>query len=238
MEVLHSPKGFSLIELLITMGVFGIILAALGGLFTTTSKNYSTQSELINNQENARSTLDFMARLLRDGVSSTVVIGGTSPNNTLTFSVIEDFGRSTGGNTATALNDGTKTWTTNQWQNYYVNIHSGTGSGQTSKQIVSNTASLLTISNGSPWTTVPDTTSDYKMMSSHSFSRSGNTLQYTKNGSTVDLSNNITGLTAQLVGTAPGIRVDLTLSAQTANIRQDTGQTGSVTLNSSVKMYN
>lgn len=238
MEVLHSPKGFSLIELLITMGVLGIILAALGGLFTTTSKNYSTQSELINNQENVRSTLDFMARLLRDGVSSTVVIGGTSPNNTLTFSVIEDFGRSSGGNTATALNDGTKTWTTNQWQNYYVNIHSGTGSGQTSKQIVSNTASLLTISNSSPWTTVPDTTSDYKMMSSHSFSRSGNILQYTKNGNTVDLSNNVTGLTAQLVGTAPGIRVDLTLSAQTANIRQDTGQTGSVTLNSSVKMYN
>ncbi|MBI5603029.1 MAG: prepilin-type N-terminal cleavage/methylation domain-containing protein [Deltaproteobacteria bacterium] len=238
MEVLHSPKGFSLIELLITMGVLGIILAALGGLFTTTSKNYSTQSELINNQENARSTLDFMARLLRDGVSSTVVISGTSPNNTLAFSVIEDFGRSTAGNTATAINDATKTWTTNQWQNYYVNIHSGTGSGQTSKQIVSNTATQLTISNSSPWTTVPDTTSDYKMMSSHSFSRSGNTLQYTKNGSTVDLSNYITGLTAQLVGTAPGIRVDLTLSAQTANIRQDTGQTSSVTLNSSVKMYN
>ena len=238
MEVLHSPKGFSLIELLITMGVLGIILAALGGLFTTTSKNYSTQSELINNQENVRSTLDFMARLLRDGVSSTVVIGGTSPNNTLTFSVIEDFGRSSGGNTATALNDGTKAWVTNQWQNYYINIHSGTGSGQTSKQIVSNAASLLTIASSSPWTTVPDTTSDYKMMSSHSFSRSGNTLQYTKNGSTIDLSNNITGLTAQLVGTAPGIRVDLTLSAQTANIRQDTGQSGSGTLNSSVKMYN
>jgi hypothetical protein len=85
---------------------------------------------------------------------------------------------------------------------------------------------------------VPDATSDYQILSNHSFSRSGNTLQYAKNGGTVDLSTGITGLGAQAVGTAPNVRVDLTLSAQTANIRRDTGATGSVTLNSSVKMYN
>jgi type IV pilus assembly protein PilW len=242
MRKIHFDKGFSLIELLITMGILAVILGALTSLFRSTQVSYSTQNELINVQENARSTLDFIVRPLRNAVASSVTISGTAPNQTLSFSVIEDFSRSTASttttpaNTSTTLNDSTKNWTGSQWQNYYVNINSGTGSGQ-QKQISSNSSTQLTLS--SAWTTIPDTTSDYKILSTHSFSRSGNTLQYTKNGGTATvLSTNITGLTAASSGTAPLSRVDLTLSAQTANIRQDTGQTLSITVNSSVKLNN
>jgi prepilin-type N-terminal cleavage/methylation domain-containing protein len=234
-----SSKGFSLIELLITMGILAIILGGLVSVFSSTNKTYSTQNEMINVQENARSTLDFIVRPLRNATASSVTITGTSPNQTVSFSVIEDFSRSTGGNSTTTLIDSTKSWTSNQWSNYYVYINSGTGAMSTDsqkKQISSNTSSQLTIS--SAWSTTPDSTSDYKILSTHSFSISGTNLQYSKNGTTTTLSTNITGLTASKTGTDPLSRVDLTLSAQTANARQDTGQTLSVTVNSSVKLNN
>lgn len=174
--------------------------------------------------------MEFVVRALRNGVASSVSITGTSPNQSLSLMVVEDVGRSTGSNNSTTINDTAKSWTTNQWQNYYVQVFSGTGSVSVWKQISSNTATQLTISG--TWSTVPDNTSEYRILSDNSFARSGNTLQYTKNGSTSDLTANITEITASQSGT----RVDITLSAQTTNTRQDTGATGTITLQSKVTL--
>jgi RHS repeat-associated protein len=65
---------------------------------------------------------------------------------------------STGGNTATTLNDTKQTWTTNQWAGFEVKITSGTGVGQV-RTILSNTATQLTLTTA--WTTIPNTTSTY-----------------------------------------------------------------------------
>lgn len=58
--------------------------------------------------------------------------------------------------TATSLIDATKSWTTNQFANYWVRIFSGTGENQL-KQITSNTTNTLVYSSG----TVVDSTSKY-----------------------------------------------------------------------------
>ena len=74
----------------------------------------------------------------------------------------QDTGTSTGGNTASTLNDTGKAWTTNAYRGLYVTITSGLGSGQTAL-IASNTATVLTIS--TTWTTTPDSTSKYEVWS-------------------------------------------------------------------------
>lgn len=70
-------------------------------------------------------------------------------------------GTSSGSNGTTTLADTTKTWTLNQWYNYYVWITGGTGSGQI-RLIASNTTSeVLTVTQA--WTTTPDETSTYEI---------------------------------------------------------------------------
>ncbi len=72
-------------------------------------------------------------------------------------------GVSTGGNTATTLNDTTKNWTPGQWQNFSCIIKNGTGKGQ-SRAILTNTPTQLVLAGvylGCTWTVVPDATSEY-----------------------------------------------------------------------------
>ena len=69
-------------------------------------------------------------------------------------------GASTGGNTATTLNDTTQAWAANQWKGDSVQITAGTGAGQV-RTITSNTATQLVV--GAAWTTIPDATSTYRV---------------------------------------------------------------------------
>jgi hypothetical protein len=66
-----------------------------------------------------------------------------------------DRGLATSG-TTTTLTDTAKSWTTNQWVGYYVQIFSGTGSGQLLK-VTANTSNALTFATA----TAPDATSRY-----------------------------------------------------------------------------
>ncbi|MFA6335502.1 MAG: hypothetical protein WCX48_08095, partial [Bacteroidales bacterium] len=66
---------------------------------------------------------------------------------------------------STTLEDATKTWAINRYQNQYVLINSGTGAGQ-ERLIISNTATQLTVA---AWTTNPTTDSVYSI----------NTISYT-----------------------------------------------------------
>ena len=70
-----------------------------------------------------------------------------------------DTGTATGG-TTTTLVDTTKHWDTNVWKYGLVEITGGTGEGQI-MEIDSNTSDTLTLSG--TFTTVPDTTSTYKI---------------------------------------------------------------------------
>jgi hypothetical protein len=68
-------------------------------------------------------------------------------------------GTATGGSASTLADTG-KSWTTNEWADKYVEITSGTGSGQIRK-VVSNTATVLTPTPN--WAVAPSTDSVYKV---------------------------------------------------------------------------
>jgi len=72
-------------------------------------------------------------------------------------------GTSSGGNTSTTLNDTTRAWDINAWDGCYVRITSGTGDANDPKEIVSNTATELTINGTYPWSPTPDGTSVYEI---------------------------------------------------------------------------
>lgn len=85
-----------------------------------------------------------------------IVVGTEGSERTLSQS---DNGTAEAG-TSTTLQDTGKAWNVNDYQNYVVNIYSGTGSGQ-QRIISSNTADTLTISPN--WDTNPDNTSVYEI---------------------------------------------------------------------------
>lgn len=85
----------------------------------------------------------------------------TATNSTSRYQILGyDAGTSSGSNTASTLNDSSKSWEVNRWANYGVRIMSGTGAGQL-RQIQSNTTSTLTTYGG--WNIRPDNTSIYSI---------------------------------------------------------------------------
>jgi hypothetical protein len=62
---LKSNHGLSLVELLMAMAASMIILAAVYSVFTTTSKNCTTQNVAASTQQNLRSAIGLMARDIR-----------------------------------------------------------------------------------------------------------------------------------------------------------------------------
>jgi len=72
-----------------------------------------------------------------------------------------DSGTSSGSNTATTLNDTSKSWATSTWVGGAVRITAGTGAGQV-RAICANTPTQITVCDS--WTTIPDTTSKYEII--------------------------------------------------------------------------
>ncbi len=65
-----NHKGFSLIEVLIAMAIFGILLTALTAFFISQNRQYVVQSEIVAMQDNARAAMDFVVRTLRNSEES------------------------------------------------------------------------------------------------------------------------------------------------------------------------
>jgi len=71
-------------------------------------------------------------------------------------------GSSTGGNSATTLNDGTAAWTTNRWTGQMVYITGGTGVGETAT-VQSNSATKLILTMPGWTQAIPDASSTYSI---------------------------------------------------------------------------
>lgn len=63
-------RGFSLIELLIAIAIFGILLTALTAFFISQNRQYVVQSQIVEMQDNARAAMDFVVRILRNSEES------------------------------------------------------------------------------------------------------------------------------------------------------------------------
>jgi type IV pilus assembly protein PilW len=60
-----DAKGFSLIELLVSLGVGAIAMAAVVGMFTTLTRSYTTQNASADVQQASRAALDYMVQNIR-----------------------------------------------------------------------------------------------------------------------------------------------------------------------------
>lgn len=239
-----NKKGFTLVELMIAMVISLIVLAGIYNVFISSNRSYFIQESITDMQQNERASIEFMARELRNAV----VIEGidtTEDNSSITFYTDgdnADVGISTGGNTNTTLNDTTKSWTTNEWQNKIVAIANGTGEGQT-RTVGSNTPTQLTVTTN--WTTVPDNTSVYHVdVEKKGFSRTSddNVLRYTKGGSVnQSFTDNITSLTLTADDTDVNKikRIDILLTARTSRTDPNmNNQYHFYTVKSSIKLRN
>jgi type IV pilus assembly protein PilW len=64
-RTLSNSKGFSLIELLIAIAVFGIVVAGIIGAFTDQLRSHNTQQRILDMQQNARAAMYYMTRELK-----------------------------------------------------------------------------------------------------------------------------------------------------------------------------
>jgi type II secretory pathway pseudopilin PulG len=61
----YSKTGFSLVELILAMGISTVILIAIYSVFTITSKNFTTQNATASAQQSLRTAISLMARDIR-----------------------------------------------------------------------------------------------------------------------------------------------------------------------------
>ncbi len=80
-----NNKGFSLIEMLIAIAVFGVLLSALTAFYISHNRQYSVQSQIAAMHDNARSTMDFVVRMLRNGSVFTSPPYGSDCNHKVQF---------------------------------------------------------------------------------------------------------------------------------------------------------
>lgn len=60
-----NPNGFTLIEVMITLAISGIVMGAIYGVFISSSYSHRTQEGAADAQQRARAGLDFMVRNIR-----------------------------------------------------------------------------------------------------------------------------------------------------------------------------
>ena len=65
LRLLTHNRGFSLIELLISMAILGILLAAIATIVYSQNKHHAAQNEIVEMQNNARMAMDFVTRTMR-----------------------------------------------------------------------------------------------------------------------------------------------------------------------------
>ncbi|HEX2975015.1 MAG TPA: prepilin-type N-terminal cleavage/methylation domain-containing protein [Bacteroidales bacterium] len=60
-----GARGFTIVELLVAMGIGLVLIAALYNLFTIQNKSFNTQELIVEMQQNARAAMDMMASEIR-----------------------------------------------------------------------------------------------------------------------------------------------------------------------------
>jgi prepilin-type N-terminal cleavage/methylation domain-containing protein len=221
--MLKRQDGFTVVELLISTAIVGVVLAGIGNFFISSSKNYLAQNGRVQMQSDARAAMDFMVRELRHTYGTPTISTTVTTSDTISFNRVEETGYASGG-TLLALDDSRQSWQADAFapstdSSYTVRIIAGTGSGQTGT-ISTNTATRLTIS--AAWASTPDPSSVYVITRNKGFTRtsaSDNVLAYRigATGANNPLSDNITALSFQPDPADPQT-INISLTARTQNI--------------------
>jgi prepilin-type N-terminal cleavage/methylation domain-containing protein len=91
---IKNDKGFSLVEILVTMAILGVILTAIYSLFISANKSQISQDLEVEMQQNARSALEFITREFKNMnvlscLQNTTTTCG-NPNDVINFSSMLD----------------------------------------------------------------------------------------------------------------------------------------------------
>jgi prepilin-type N-terminal cleavage/methylation domain-containing protein len=62
LNILNSRKGFTLVELLVTLAISGVVMAGVYSVFYTQQKSYTTQEQVSEMQQNLRACMLMMSR--------------------------------------------------------------------------------------------------------------------------------------------------------------------------------
>jgi len=237
-----SDKGYTIVEMLIGMAIVGVVVAGIYNLVISSSRTYLAQNATVEMQSDGRAAMDFLARELRQAFDNPTISTAYTTNDTINFNRVEETGYSSGGNTATTLNDARKSWVAASFapsgtSSFTARIISGTGTGQV-RTISNNSSTQLTLSQA--WGTVPDATSVYAITINKGFTRtsaSDNVLRYRigATGTNNPLAENITS--HSFSQPSPNT-LRITLTARTSSIDPNTKQYRYYTLTEDVSIRN
>jgi len=80
-------KGFTLLEILVTVLIFGFIIVGMYGVLNIAQANYGTNSVSLNLQRQARQGMSWLSREIRQASWASIVLGSldVNDNNSITF---------------------------------------------------------------------------------------------------------------------------------------------------------
>jgi Tfp pilus assembly protein PilW len=234
-----SDRGSSLVEMLISTLIGGIVMVSILDLYVQTSHGTQTSASTTDMQTQVKAGMDFMVKELRLIYGLPTITSTVSAKDTISFTRVEDSGYSSGGNSLTTLSNTSKAWKTNRFASsvsgsYMVSIQVGKSVGEV-HPIVSNTATALTLSD--TWSTIPDTSSLFLISRTKTFSRTtDNMLRYQiGTGPPNVIATNITSLS--FTQTDPWSLV-ITVTGRTANPDPNTGAYRYFTLTDTARKRN
>lgn len=73
-----DDAGFSLLELLVAMGIFGLLMTLVVSMFVTGSQSFSTQRAEVQNSRTASTTMNELTRIIRSGTELPVYGSATA----------------------------------------------------------------------------------------------------------------------------------------------------------------
>lgn len=232
-----TSRGFTLIESLVTLAMTLMIVAGMYEVYSLSRLSYQRQQLITEMYQNARASIEFMARELRNAVLVEEIDA-----NSISFYTDLDvpvISTSTGANAWDTINDNLQSWGPNDRQDQRVMIISGRGAPQM-RRILSNTSTQLVVSpSWDPNFGLPDETSGYRILENKRFLlRADAILRYTK-GQRINqpLTENITGLKIGYLPDQQKITIELTARTP-VNIPQADQQIHFYTVTDSIVLRN
>ncbi len=208
MATIRSETGYSYLEVVISTALGTLVLAGAFDVYVSSTKNLTRQANSVQMQADTKAAMDYMVREVRMAVSAfSLAITPSEPGNTITFARAEESGYATSG-TLTTLTDTSRSWTVNptpkfaptaDGSSYFVRISPGLPGSGAGHQILTNTATTLTLAGTDPgFPTAPNNTSLYYIYRTKTFklvaSGTQQSLQYSNGGTYHILANNVTRL--------------------------------------------
>jgi len=92
MKTLKSETAFSYVEVLIALGISGILLTGMFQLYLSSASGALIQNDTVQMKADARAAMDLMARDLRQLYGSATISTTLTPNDTLSLTRLEDSG--------------------------------------------------------------------------------------------------------------------------------------------------